>query len=229
MRKSALIFPVLILIAASVSFAAADNIEQHLFVQQDGNGCPQAGCAYAAWFYNLWWYERTFGPYQTFGSADFSPVAPPWALTFHTSVEPDSWEGECIQGTGVCTYDAHYSRGPIYITGPDGLDFAGGIFGDYDGVTKFDTFGYRWFSGEETVAFDFIGRWSNGVQGYGTLYEHFSYYVDVRNQIQTFHNEARLDIYEGPEPGTLVMMGGGVLVLLARLRKHVGWSRTAPR
>jgi hypothetical protein len=229
MSRYARFFAIFTVVLSCTAFAPADiydDLTVHLFIQQDGNTCPLGGCQNTAWFGNDWWDSGHFngtGPYATSGTGDFSPVAPPWSYTY-ASDNPSVWLGQCGQNPGICTYDAAYSPGgAITITGPNGLVFTGVLTdGTYHGFHQDDIYGSRWHAANETGTFDVYGSWSNGILGYGTISNYSSFYVDSYNQKQSYHNEARLDLYAISEPGTLMLLASGVLLFARRLPPRVG-------
>ena len=125
------------------------------------------------------------------GLADFNSMGQPWSFSFVTA-DPVSWYCD----TRCEDYKAAFGIGGTFLmNGPGGLTFSGQI-----------TSGSAWQNVDVTYGADltFSGEWSNGLMATGHLLD----------QVTGWNGPyATLDVYTAPEPASLALLGGGILVL----------------
>ena len=131
------------------------------------------------------------------GNANFNPLGYPWSFSFETA-SPLSY-----------TYqDGNYSAtfgygGTFMITGPEGT-FSGVVTsGEASELSR----------GNESVGVTYFGRWSDGTYAEGSVSLNFDF--DSGNIQADFTEQP------APEPGTMLLLGTGVLGLggLSKLRR----------
>jgi hypothetical protein len=197
------------LLLCSSLFAQADvNLNFTLTTSQSGD------CSDECWLTRPWlqggWLEGFDQPTDAASNVSFDGG---WAYAYDSGA-PLSWDFQC-GGWWCSTAGDYYGSGSILITGPDGLTFAGQyLSGSYSGMGWAPMNG---LSGQESASFDFTGQWSDGTYGYGTVSDAFGF---IANPItHTYSQQAELQMFVAPEPGTLAMLGGSALALLGFLRK----------
>jgi hypothetical protein len=132
------------------------------------------------------------------GSADF--LGTPWTYQFLTAA-PISWHSTMFH------YSAVFGPGGTFaMTGPDNLFFVGQI-----------TSGSEYANYNETYTFEtdlnFTGMWSNNVEASGAI---------TIGGIVSSVTYATLDTYTVPEPGSLVLLGSGVMGVWGICRRRLG-------
>lgn len=185
---------VLCLVLISRSSSSATNIQQELTVSLNLTCAPDSyQCD------NQSFLSTDFGG-PAKGSANFEPVSSGWSLDF-TTANPILW---CEEGSGDASIgcspdgplfekDLYGPGGSFFMTGPKGLTFSGIVTGGSYVVNTF----------AETADFSFVGRWSNGLVGVGS-------YGFVYQNDYTFY-ATTLDTSIAPEPGSLLILGTGVI------------------
>jgi hypothetical protein len=143
-------------------------------------------------FYRLWWSSEGIGKLRA--------CCPGWSVDF-TTANAILWFEE-VSGAGFlgCSPDGplfekdlYGPGGSFFMTGPQGLTFSGIVTGGSYIVNTFT----------EVAAFRFVGHWSNGLVGVGS-------YDFVYQNDYAFH-ATTLDTSIAPEPGSLFILGTGVI------------------
>ena len=152
-------------------------------------------CDQFGWLNSAWWMFRDNKPYPVWGEANFTLMAPTWADSYGSG-SPEQWLGQCH--AAQCTYQAIYSSGTIKVNGPNGLVFNGMLTdGTYNASWGW-SIDMRTNSGSETATFNFTGTWNNGVNGYGTVYNYYSFtqHHGPDGSNGGYSNIAKLDMYQ---------------------------------
>ncbi len=133
------------------------------------------------------------------GNANFNPLGYPWSFTFETAPPLTyTWYEES-------NYSATFGYGGTFmITGPEGT-FSGVVTGGEASQSS---------NGNESVGVTYFGRWSDGTYADGSVSLAFNF---DEGTIQANFNEQ-----PAPEPGSLLLLGSGVLGLggLSKLRRR---------
>ena len=131
------------------------------------------------------------------GAADFSPD--PWIMNFITG-DVLTWHQNGTE------YDATFGVGGDFeIQGKNGESFSGFITGGY---SSSDT-----QVGGQLVSVNFVGQWNNSSYGYGDAF--------VATEGGGNIGQARLDVYNAPEPSSLMLLVGGVAGLWRTRRQFM--------
>ena len=99
--------------------------------------------------------------------------------------------------------------GTILITGPDGLKFTGTFTGGSSTDDDCTTHGRACF--HETIDMNFTGVWNNGQKWSGSL--------DLTGGNGGKLRGGDLDMTETPEPTSIVLLGGGAMIVWLRNRR----------
>jgi hypothetical protein len=212
MRTCARIIAIVGLLVGFAGFVAAQNsggLNVHLSIQKNNPvgdvrdpSCwktPGRNCSTYGWVGSGWWLNQPGvdnNPYAAWGDATFSSTAPTWADSY-TSDLPTQWQGQCYMMQ--CTYQAIYGEGgSITVNGPNGMVFTG-VLTDGTYNASWDTsIDDQTVNGNETATFDFTGTWSNGMGGYGTVYNNYSFteHHGPDGSSGRYSNIAKLDMYQ---------------------------------
>jgi hypothetical protein len=198
-----LILGLLVGFAGLVAAQSPDNLTMHLSMQQSNpvgevrDACwIKDKCDQFGWVNSPWWMIRDNKPYPVWGDAKFDLMAPTWTDSYGSG-SPTQWLGQCYMMQ--CTYQAIYPEGgSITVNGPNGLVFNGVLTdGTYNASWGYSIDG-RTNSGNETATFNFTGTWNNGINGYGTVYNYYSFiqHHGPDGSSGGYSNIAKLDMYQ---------------------------------
>ena len=192
MRSRTILFS---LVAAWVLLAAtpfaAADIVQDLTVRIDFLTCNNTLCMF----------DEGWGGGSASGYASFTQLALPWSYAFVTP-SASWWCTNC-----PWWYDAQFDQGGTFtMTGPHGLTFNGIVSAGW--TTHYGP-------GHDEIWLAFSGQWSNGLTAFGDVDEDWwsDPYFDVAAQL-----DATTIV---PDPGSLMLLGSGVLGLAGVLRRKL--------